>query len=384
MPLKFNSAKGVLVVDPIEARNICTTKSSSKIYCLFQIDNKAFRSKTTQLQEHISPKWNEDSQCRFDIDPGVTPLLKIYILERTSGLPKVLGKGELDLVDIFYEKKVDKWTKVPPTGQINIEYTFYQVAPMLPHKQPTRGPSVPVKNPLPNSPTETVTVNKPKISSVDSVFVDDQKEKTRLRKLASKVKRRYERRISLRETEMEQQLQKMTNDELLVFEVNNSPKDKLNNEEIIHRDEEPEGLEEPEVNVYSIESSKLEELDLNSLPFSADSIGSTVVTKLEKVKAEDQRKKRREAKAAYERLSPSAFAIMNRLEQGRAKRDDFRVDNGVSDYKGDGTWGKGRLSDAVYTEGRPVLPPKIPIGMSSEEYYMLNRKEYLEYFQQIL
>lgn len=380
----FSSAKGVLVVDPIEARNICIKKlASSNIYCLFQIDNRVHRSKTTTFKVPNLPKWKEDSQCRFDIVPGLTPLLTVYILEKTNGLPVVLGKGELNLIEIFYEKKSDRWIRLSPMGQLDLELTFYQAAPMLPSKS-----FVPQLPPRDQSakPEILKEEEKQKISSVDQVFEDQKEERHRLRQLAKKVKRRYKEARSSREFTMKEQLKKMTNDELLYVEVNGNSEKELPELPIDIEVDDTVEIEEniPDISALSFDSDSISQIDLAKLPFSADSIGTQVATKLDELKLQQEKEREEESKKMYTRLSTEAFSIISRLERGSARPQDFEVEGGASEYRGDGTWGRGRLTDAVYTGERPKLPPRIPHGMSAEEYYVLERKDYIAYFKTIL
>lgn len=378
--MEFSSAKGILVVDPIEARNICIKRASSNVYCLFQIDNRVYRSKTTAFKVPSLPRWKEDSQCRFDIDPGVTPLLKVFVLEKTNGLPLVVGKGELNLIDIFYEKKSDRWVKLSPMGQLDLELTFYQAAPMLPRKT-LPNPKVPPKHPQREGEVKE-NLNQ-KVSSVDQVFEEENREERhRLRQLAKKVKRRYRESRSSREFVMKEQLKKMTNDELLYVEVNQKIEKALPD---VPGDDSVK-IEEniPDINVLSIDTESISQIDLNKLPFSADSIGTHMITKLDELKAQQEKQKEEDSKKMYTPLSTEAFSIISRLERGRARPKDLQVEGGASDYKGDGTWGKGRLTDAAYTGERPRLPPKIPYGMNAEEYYMLQRREYVDYFKTVV
>lgn len=383
--MEFSAAKGVLVVDPIEARNIILRRSVSTLYCLFQIDNIVHRSKPTIFKTNRAPGWKEDSQCRFDVDPGFTPVLNVYLMEKTNGLPIVVGKGELNLIEIFYEKRSDRWVKLSPMGQLNLELTFYQVSPFLPAKAP---PQVPMKV-QPARENKKSEEAKQKISSVDQVFVDENKEERfRLRQLAKKVKRRYKESRSNREAQMKSQLEKMTNDELLFVEVNQNIEKELpevpSSDSQSDQDSLGSGDKLPDINVLSVDSDTLSQLDFGTLPFSADSIGTHMVAKLDVLKSQQEKQREEEQKFNYTPLSAEAFAIINRLERGSARHKDFQVDAGVSDYKGDGTWGKGRLTDAVFTGERPKLPPKIPYGMVSEEYYMLHRQDYIEYYKTIL
>jgi len=383
--MDFSSAKGVLVVDPIEATNICIRKAAATVYCLFQIDNRVHRSQDTNYRVPSVPKWKEDSQCRFDIEPGLIPLLKIYVLQKTSGLPLVVGKAEVNLIDIFYEQKSDRWVKLAPTGLLNLEFTFYQAAPMLPKKAPsTQKASQRTK--LTTDIPDQIRTEQPqaKVSSADKVFEDEKEERNRLRQLAKRVKRRYRESRASREFAMKEQMKKMTNDEFLYMEVNQRVEKKLPDVPATEEDEVVQ-IEEniPDISILSIDSDSLSQIELDKLPFSAESIGLDITKKLEVLKYEEEKSRIQEARKNYIPLSTEAFAVISRLERGNARPSDFKVEGGASEYKGDGTWNIGRLSDAAFTGDRPKLPPKIPYGMESEEYYMLHRQEFIEYFKTV-
>jgi hypothetical protein len=148
-----------------------------------------------------------------------------------------------------------------------------------------------------------------------------------------------------------------------------SPTDLNTLEPVLYIDDNPK--ETPEMM-----ASTLYELNLNSLPFSATDIGTgdDYKIKVQKERAHYQQKMAHQTKQQYKPLTLEEFASAVRLEKGIMNPDDFKVESGASGYNGDGSWQKGCLRDSYRVlGGPPKLPLKIPVGMTNEEFYQLNR-----------
>lgn len=450
-----SAARGLLVVDAIEARGlryITNQDGANGVYLLFQIATNVQRTRAgTTTSGSLPLKWTEESQCRFDIKPEAPPVLEVYAMQgRSQGLPMCLAKGEINLIDAFYQKESDRWIKLSPLGQVNVELTFYELQPLLPAKKRVQrkqtSHTVPPQSPATAAVQKKETNTDKLISSVDRVFEDDAKEaRGRLRDLARRVQRRYKESVASHYDSIHK---RRTSRDMLINEMNESPKEKtlpnLPSSATVfdepHVRIEDRGLQSPlkpaeqsptraqaqryplppppppplkshthnsRENSATSESSanttfsrsgvdlssltldeplKADDLDLSNVPFSASSIGTSKLSseqQLQLMRKEHARKKEEDFKTNYVPVSPEMYALVDRLEKGLVTRRDFEVDEGVSMYNGDGTWKRGCLRDSVPTNAPPVLPPKIPVGMRPEEFFVLNKRDYIEYFRTV-
>lgn len=351
----FNLAKGILVVDPIEVRGIRTKNRPAEIYLLFQINTVVNRSKVISTNRNYL-KWNEDSQGRFDIGPSENkPILTIYLMEKTHLIPIIIDKCEVDLIDIFILKNVDKWVQFKKLGLLNLEFTFYELAPMIPIKGEAQiqGELVEIEE------IKVETKKLDKISAADQVFDETKEEMSKFRSLIKRVKRRYK---SVDYSNGYSNSNNNSHSHRSSFDFNplKTEIEVVQKQEIVPLPPRKDTLE------------SLDSIDLNNLPFSADDIGGNFSLKNEKIKI--IQKKEISNKLNYKRLTPEEYKLAMRLEQGIIRPEDFKIDSGASEYNGDGTWNKSCLRDSYRVMGvAPKLPPRIPIGMTNEEYYIINR-----------
>lgn len=349
--------------------------SMAPVYVLFRIDNVVQRTQMTAVGNSGSLRWTEDSQSRFDVKPGALPVLSFFVMELRRTLPVCLTRGELPLSEVLREKESSRTISLHPMGQLELEMTYYPIVPIVPR----RGPKEPVAIEKKGD-TNAGRL----ISSVDQVFVDEKtEERNRLRKFARSVKRRY--RSSKSHYPAAQRSRSVRNLELLQAQVDTEralPATGV--------DAEPDTPDSVQPTLFSRSSAELnpndrtpslEELDLSTLPFSAGSIGTKEPEKLGvlRVKYEEERLDN----LKYTSYPPEVYAFLDRLEKGNASPSDFVIEGGVSDYKGDGTWGRGCLRDSIPASEPPCLPPKIPVGMEGPEYFVLEKKSYMEYFKGI-
>lgn len=89
----------------------------------------------------------------------------------------------------------------------------------------------------------------------------------------------------------------------------------------------------------------------------------------------------------YYAPSPSEqMAKSWRLENGNATKNDLKVElnTETTGYLGDGKWQANRFSPSVFlrindeNENKPAVPPKIPRGLSEQEYFVLEKDNYLK------
>lgn len=133
-------------------------------------------------------------------------------------------------------------------------------------------------------------------------------------------------------------------------------------------------------------------LSRNNIPFSADSIGLQFdqddihnnVYKMNKYQARKNGKviNPDEIDPKYYAPSPSdELARTLRLQNGTALRQDLAVDLRTEET---GYMGDGKFSPSVFEklnfqnqECKPMVPPKIPKGLSEREYYLLDKENYM-------
>lgn len=158
----------------------------------------------------------------------------------------------------------------------------------------------------------------------------------------------------------------------------------------------------PDVNDHF---SKLQISLTTSIPFSADSFGvdddnevlPTQVYRLgQKVQslthsaANQTHLNPHDIDPKYYAPSPSEqMARSWRLENGNATQKDLQVELNTEStgYLGNGQWQANRFSPSVFLrindenfekENKPAVPPKIPRGLSEQEYFVLERDNYLK------
>jgi hypothetical protein len=375
--MSFDITQGILVADPIEGRGIRARSIHPQVYVLFEIGTKVQRTKITTAESSLLTKWREDSQCRLDIKLDMLPILKVSVMECRKPLPLCLALGELDLVDVFYEKESSRVISLNPCGQLELELTYYDIVPMLPKKGPECPP------PIPTNDEVKVKELEQQVSSVDEVFVDDvvEEERSRLKRLVKGVKRRYHK---SRSHYPEQSHRRESRRNLLQLQAQvDIDGDNADAESQPSSPHSSSGtiFSRTSMELTNLSSPKLEELDINSLPFSAGSIGRNEPQKTEVLRK--QYEKKRAEKIEYNTFPPEVYAFLDRLQKGNARPEDFDIERGVSEYNGDGTWSRGCLRDSVQTDEPPILPPKVPMGMTGEEYFVLQKEQCIDYFKTV-
>ncbi|CEP20894.1 unnamed protein product [Cyberlindnera jadinii] len=370
--------RGVLVVDPIEIRGLrARSASTSQVYILFQVSTTVRRTKRSPFTTSQYLKWSENSQCRFEIKPENEPNLQVFVMEYRTPLPLLLASGEVSLEDAFQQKESNAVISLKPYGQLEIELTYYAIVPVIPKKAEYTSVGDSPSDDLQSTPSPKAENI---ISSVDLVFVDNgvKQETSRLRRLARKVKRRYHesRRASYEHTYDRQSQANLKQLEVQVNtgkELPDTPTTPLSSSDtLFHR---------TSVELSDLKSEEMDGIDPLSLPFSAVDIGAQAPQKVEVLR--EQHEIDRVKNLKYTSFPPEVFSFLDRLQKQNVKHEDFIIDKGISGYNGDGTWSRGCLRDFPHDEEAPCLPPKIPIGMVGEEYFVLNKENYMDYFKQV-
>lgn len=132
-------------------------------------------------------------------------------------------------------------------------------------------------------------------------------------------------------------------------------------------------------------SSRFSDLDIE-IPYSADSIGAvdekSLHTRNHKLPTLPNGLKEDEVfQSKYHAPKPDKKLLQRyRLESGMVREGDLNIEPGASDYRGDGLWGVSNLQDEFSPSrfGRPRVPAKTPIGLTNEEYYVIDKKSYLK------
>jgi hypothetical protein len=380
--MSFDITQGILVADPIEGRGIRARSIHPQVYVLFEIGTKVQRTKITTAESSLLMKWKEDSQCKLDIQLDMPPILKVSVMEYRKPLPLCLAQGELDLIDVFYEKESSRIISLNPCGQLELELTYYDIVPMLPKKSPESPPPVAIND---EAKVSKVRKLEQLVSSVDQVFVDDvvEKERSRLKRLVKGVKRRYQK---SRSHYPEQSHRRQSIRNLLQLQAQVDLEGSGDSTDAESRPNTPHSssgtiFSRTSVELTDLSTPKLEELDINSLPFSAGSIGTNEPQKTDVLRK--QYEKKRVERIEYNKFLPEVYAFLDRLQKGNAWPEDFDIERGVSEYNGDGTWSRGCLRDSVQTDEPPMLPPKVPMGMTGEEYFVLQKEQCIDYFKTV-
>lgn len=148
-------------------------------------------------------------------------------------------------------------------------------------------------------------------------------------------------------------------------------------------------------NVYGNSSGPNGTGQRKSLPYSADTILEPTFDTPKKSTAAEQRISNEDEvyNASYYAPTPSThFAKSVRLQHGGAKEEDFKLDPGVSGYIGGGQWSNNKpvysSTEGDYNEWasrmntasstKPAIPPKVPLGISDREYYLLEKQQFLK------
>lgn len=93
-------------------------------------------------------------------------------------------------------------------------------------------------------------------------------------------------------------------------------------------------------------------------------------------------------------LSPQTYRLITSLSEGQPPSSFFQtlIQPGLSEYKGDSQWGKNRLRDSMINMNEsllksgdqrgvppPNLPPKVPVGLTKQEWFVLKRQDVVNY-----
>ncbi|BFZ58815.1 hypothetical protein PYCC9005_005880 [Savitreella phatthalungensis] len=126
------SRYGTLIVILDKARNLPNRRKIGKqsCYAVVRLGNDCQRSPTDKRAGQV-PSWNHE--MRFSVACPEETLLRISIFNEDSRTPDLVADAAVDLTSLYQKREYDAWVplrfKDKPAGEVYVELTFYYEGP---------------------------------------------------------------------------------------------------------------------------------------------------------------------------------------------------------------------------------------------------------------